>query len=198
VTDTSVTVDAPARFGRRLLAAITDGVIIGFINYWLDVLLPHVWFVEVWFPVWLAYFVFTTGLLGRTPGKMAFGIYLRSDSGRINLVTAGLREVVGKAISVMTLGVGFLVIAADREKRGFHDVIAGTRAVHPSSIPWIEEHGREVASALATAGEASPAMLERVPPEGRTSSLRAFASRYPGDVVMDGQVLRPTGAVEWF
>jgi hypothetical protein len=41
-------------------------------------------------------------------------------------------------------------------------------------------------------------MLERVPPEGRTSSLRAFASRYPGDVVMDGQVLRPTGAVEWF
>jgi uncharacterized RDD family membrane protein YckC len=210
MTDMTRTVEVPARFGWRLAAAAIDAVVVTFIG----ALVPGIVGTALaffalaerfrspqrthWFVPWLAYFVLTTGLFGRTPGKMAVGIHLRGEDGRLSWAAVGLREVVGKLISAAALGLGFLWIAFDREKRGWHDVIARTRAVRTTSIPWPEQYGRDIAAALARAGEATPAMLRRIPSEHRALALRAFATRYRGDVVMDGHVLRPTGAVEWF
>ncbi len=193
MTDTTLMGEVPARFGWRLAAAALDAIVVAVIGGVVPGIVGDAWFVA-----WLAYFVLTTGLFGRTPGKIAVGIHLRGEDGRLSWAAVGLREVVGKLISASALGLGFVWIAFDREKRGWHDVIARTRAVRMTSMPWPENYGRDIATALATAGEATPAMLKRVPPERQALALRAFAARYRGDVVMDGHVLRPTGAVEWF
>ena len=40
-----------------------------------------------------------------------------------------LRETVGKWISALILGIGFIMVAFHKEKRGLHDLIAGTWVV---------------------------------------------------------------------
>ena len=76
------------------------------------------------------YYVLLTGLRGQTVGKMALGIrVVRSDGQVPGLGYAVLREVVGKFVSVIALFLGFLWIAWDRERQGWHDMIAGTHVV---------------------------------------------------------------------
>ena len=78
----------------------------------------------------MLYYVLLTGLRGQTVGKMALGIrVVRSDGQVPGLGYAVLREVVGKFVSVIALFLGFLWIAWDRERQGWHDMIAGTHVV---------------------------------------------------------------------
>jgi uncharacterized RDD family membrane protein YckC len=82
--------------------------------------------------VWaLVYLVLMTGLKGQTLGKMAVGIRVVREDGSVpGLGYAALREVVGKFASTIALFLGFLWIARDPEKRGWHDHIAGTRVIN--------------------------------------------------------------------
>lgn len=78
----------------------------------------------------LAYYVAFTGLRGQTPGKMALGIKVVRDDGRApGLAFAALREIVGKAVSSVVVLLGFLWVAWDRRKQGWHDKIARTSVV---------------------------------------------------------------------
>jgi predicted Zn finger-like uncharacterized protein len=61
----------------------------------------------------ISYAVFFTGYCGQTPGK-----------GR-----AALREVLGKFISSILLGIGYLMVAFDNRKQGLHDKIADTYVI---------------------------------------------------------------------
>jgi len=85
----------------------------------------------------LFFFVATTGyfilmwwLFGGTAGQRLLGIEVRaeSDGDRIGFLRACLR-MVGMTISGYALGLGFLWIAADDRKQGWHDKIASTVAV---------------------------------------------------------------------
>jgi uncharacterized RDD family membrane protein YckC len=71
------------------------------------------------------------GLLGTTPGKMAFGLVVIDEKGRypIGLVRAFLRFI-GKIISGLIIFIGFLLIIVDDKKRGLHDKIASTYVVY--------------------------------------------------------------------
>ena len=63
---------------------------------------------------------------GATPGKMAVGIKITTvDGDDIDFGRALLRYI-GYFVSTITLGIGYLMIAFTREKRGLHDYIAGT------------------------------------------------------------------------
>ena len=67
---------------------------------------------------------------GATPGKMLrkLQIVRADDYGEISIGMALLRYV-GYFISAIALGLGFLSIIWDAEKRGWHDKIAGTRVI---------------------------------------------------------------------
>lgn len=124
-------------FWIRFGAAIIDGVIVSIMNGviagLISLVLPRLTYEPVSmfgiFLPWLYYWLFI-GLKGQTPGKMAFSIKVVNAQGdRPGLGGAALREVLGKLISTIGLFLGFLWIAWDREKQGWHDKIASTHVV---------------------------------------------------------------------
>lgn len=68
---------------------------------------------------------------GATPGKMLFGLQIRDlKTGQfISTPKALLRYLVGYTISALVLCLGFIWIAFDNKKQGWHDKIAGTVVV---------------------------------------------------------------------
>jgi uncharacterized RDD family membrane protein YckC len=77
-------------------------------------------------------FVYTVGFwiaVGATPGKIMMGIRLEMVDGRPITMTAAVVRYFAYLLSVVTLLLGFLLIAISREKRGLHDFVAGTVAV---------------------------------------------------------------------
>lgn len=77
----------------------------------------------------IAYDVFFIGTYGATPGKMACGLrVVRANGSKVGYLLAFGRYW-GKVVSSMTMGIGFLMVAFDDEKRGLHDRICNTRVV---------------------------------------------------------------------
>jgi uncharacterized RDD family membrane protein YckC len=78
----------------------------------------------------ISYAVFFTGYCGQTPGKMALRIkVIRTDGAPITYGRAALREVLGKFVSGILLGIGYLMVAFDSKKQGLHDKIADTYVI---------------------------------------------------------------------
>ena len=78
----------------------------------------------------VAYYVFFTGYCGQTPGKMAVRIkVICTDGANIGYGSAFLRETIGKFVSSILLGIGYLMVAFDSQKQGLHDKIAGTYVI---------------------------------------------------------------------
>ena len=78
----------------------------------------------------ILYYVLLIGLKGQTLGKMALHIMVIDARGNApGIWRAILREVIGKLVSTVVLLLGYLWIIWDREKRGWHDYIAGTWVV---------------------------------------------------------------------
>jgi len=76
------------------------------------------------------YRVFFIGYCGQTPGKMAARIkVIRTDGTQVTYVRAFLREVVGKFLSKLILGIGYLMVAVDSRKQGLHDKLADTYVI---------------------------------------------------------------------
>jgi uncharacterized RDD family membrane protein YckC len=74
----------------------------------------------------LAYFTYFIGICGKTPGKMVFGLKVMRVTGEpLTFGTAFLRWI-GYFLSSLPLNLGFIWIAFDERKQGFHDKIAGT------------------------------------------------------------------------
>jgi uncharacterized RDD family membrane protein YckC len=75
------------------------------------------------------YFVGLWSWRGQTLGQMAAHIkVVRQDGKPMDLGTAVLRFI-GYVVCVLTLGIGFLMIAFDGQKRGLHDRLAGTYVI---------------------------------------------------------------------
>lgn len=74
----------------------------------------------------VSYFTLFIGWDGQTLGKMLFRLrVVRARGGPVGYGRAFLRYV-GYHICFLIGGLGFLMIAVDRNKRGLHDLIAGT------------------------------------------------------------------------
>ena len=75
------------------------------------------------------------GLTGLTLGKWATGLRIqRVGSGNPGIGRAMLRHFVGYPLSLITLGLGFLLAAVTVHGRGLHDMIAGTVVVREGSL----------------------------------------------------------------
>ncbi len=69
-----------------------------------------------------------------TVGKRAMGIYIvRSKGARLNLLTAGLREVC-KLVSGLILCIGYMMVGWTKEKTGLHDLMVDTRVVYGRTV----------------------------------------------------------------
>jgi uncharacterized RDD family membrane protein YckC len=84
--------------------------------------------------VTLLNFVVLTGLRGQTLGKWATGLRIQQRDGRpVGWLHSLLRHVVGYPLSLLTLGLGFLVGAFNSQGRTLHDLIAGTVVVRDTA-----------------------------------------------------------------
>jgi uncharacterized RDD family membrane protein YckC len=113
-------------FWIRLLAWLIDAVVIAAAN----LLLARAGLNIFTFFVAPIYGVLFIGFKGQTIGKMALGIKVIDAEGNVpGLWRAILREIVGKFISGLALGLGYAWIGWDSHKRGWHDHIGGTYVV---------------------------------------------------------------------
>ncbi len=67
---------------------------------------------------------------GQTVGKMVTGLtILRMDGTRIGITSLLLRNILGYGLTVLTVGLGFLIAAVNKSGRALHDLIGGTIVV---------------------------------------------------------------------
>lgn len=119
-----------AGFWVRFLAWIIDSIILGFLGVLIGfgVRDPLSAFALQSFlgPFYVIGFWITQGA---TPGKMALGLKITTDDRDPLTVGKAIVRYFGYLASVITLGIGYLMIAFTAEKRGLHDFIAGTMVI---------------------------------------------------------------------
>jgi len=77
-----------------------------------------------------AYYTYFVGAYGATPGKMILGLkVIASDRTNVSYGRSAGRWFAA-ALNYVTLGIGWLIAAFDKEKRGLHDLICDTRVIH--------------------------------------------------------------------
>ena len=81
----------------------------------------------IWAIIYDAIFILR---FGATPGKLLFGLRVVSAAGN----PLGFAQIAGRCLAkglagLPTLGIGYLIVAFDDEKRGLHDFFAQTRVV---------------------------------------------------------------------
>jgi uncharacterized RDD family membrane protein YckC len=108
-----------AGFWIRMVAILIDVLLVGLLTRMHD-----------WFPVVISvYCAVLWKLRGATIGDIIFGLkVVRADGGTMEWVTVIVRAL-ACFFSLLAAGLGFIWIAFDREKQGWHDKIAGTVVV---------------------------------------------------------------------
>ncbi len=81
----------------------------------------------------LTYFTWFHGSVGQTPGKMILGLRVIQASGENMTFGVAFLRWVGTLVSSLFLSLGYLWIAFDRKKQGWHDKIAATLVIRTTS-----------------------------------------------------------------
>jgi len=118
-------------FWKRFFAFLIDAAIVFFAAKILTTTLfgRQIFYLTNLLLTW-AYFIYMTHAYKATLGKMIFGMNVISeDAGELKIEKIILRETLGKFVSGMILGIGYLMIAFTPKKQGLHDKIAGTAVV---------------------------------------------------------------------
>jgi uncharacterized RDD family membrane protein YckC len=120
-----------AGFWERMGAGFLDVVLVGILG-------SLVGGPPLGFLVALAYFAGMWAWKGTTVGGIVLKLQLvRTDGQSVTFLVALVRALAA-AFSVIFLFIGFLWIAWDRDKQGWHDKIAGTVVVRlPHSVPLV-------------------------------------------------------------
>lgn len=195
MTEDRLRIETSAGFGLRLAAFAADYLVIYVANALTSSFFR--WgFSEL--VLILAYFWLLTGLYGQTLGKRLLRIEVQAGTQHVNLGRAFVREVVGKLVASAVIFIGLLWIAFDPQKRGWHDFIAGTRAVRVEYIDWSADWEAKLTRLLWERSEVRGEVLTTVPPSWRAAVLEEYARRHRDLTVLDGEVLRPVATVEEF
>ena len=104
-----------AGFLKRFVAFFIDIVLLSFIS---------------WGGANIVYFIGMWAWKGQTLGQMIANVkVVRIDSKPVDLRTSAIRFI-GYLICGLTLGLGFLIIAFDKNKQGLHDKLAETYVIN--------------------------------------------------------------------
>lgn len=126
------TTNVYASFWQRFAASFLDGIILIVVNWLLAAVLKSITDQASWLGTIIgwAYSVYFIGSQGATPGKKVLNIkVVKADDSALTYGDAVLREVIGKLVSAITLGIGFLWMLWDPNKQTLHDKIAKTYVV---------------------------------------------------------------------
>ena len=78
----------------------------------------------------IAYMVLFTGLRGQTPGKMIMGLHVVRPGRPVPGIGPALaRELLGRPVSLLSLGLGYAWAGWDPWKQTWHDKLAGTYVI---------------------------------------------------------------------
>ena len=109
-----------AGFWRRLGATLLDCCLL------IIILVP---LKKIWLLVWLTYHVILWASKGTTFGGMVTGLKIVREDGRPLTWGVALVRAVSALLSALALGLGFFWAGWSREKRAWHDRLAGTIVV---------------------------------------------------------------------
>jgi len=136
-----------APFGIRLAAILVDLLILSALNAFLIIIYLFVFRIPesviqksllINIPgivLDACYQIYFLSQYGGTPGKMLFGLRVVSEDGSPLTVLHAAARYFSFWISALTLGVGFLIVLFDPQRRALHDHIAKTRVlIGPTSI----------------------------------------------------------------
>lgn len=116
-------------FFPRFIATIIDMVILGIVQYVLQMVLDPSLAGLLSFVIYLAYFVYFWSSTGQTVGHKVMNLrVVRVDGAPLSVGTAVMR-IIGFIISEIPLFLGLLWVLWDGGKQGWHDKIAGTCVV---------------------------------------------------------------------
>ncbi len=129
-----------AGFLRRAGAAVLDGLIVSAANLLITAVVNLVVRQEtiavtitqiISLIIGVGYYVYFIGNRGQTPGKMVLKIKVQKleDGSLLGYRGAFMREVVGKFVSGMVFGLGYLWMIRDKDHQTWHDKIAKTVVV---------------------------------------------------------------------
>lgn len=129
-------ISSRAGWGRRLAAFFLDVFLVSlffmvsaFIFFQAGLALTAVLF--------LIYWVVVPARSGQTLGKRGFSIRIvRLGHRELGYVGGGLR-LLGYGLNLLTLGAGFLMAFFRKDRRGLHDLLAGTQVVAVEAQPLI-------------------------------------------------------------
>ena len=79
-----------------------------------------------WMTVVGAYFVLFWSTAGQTPGMRLMGVRVMTRRGDRPSVTRSVARVIGLALAILPLFLGFLPVLVDARRRGLPDFLAGT------------------------------------------------------------------------
>ena len=133
---------APAGFWIRFVAVAIDVVVIVIVQLSFGILAGQVWGAQVlesgvFQGVVSLFTVVFSGLYsvvlhareGQTLGKMLVNVRVERVGGRPLSKSAALWRWIASWIAAMPLMLGFVLAGLRRDKRGLHDLLAGTRVV---------------------------------------------------------------------
>ena len=139
--NSEVKTEAPsAGSGARILAYIIDAVLISVIGEiagkLVAAIIPagsfyggFIFLMIINILVVLGYSVVPIYKTGQTLGKLILGIKITATQGQLTFGRIMLREFIGKFISAIILGIGFLIAFFRQDRLALHDIIFHTRVV---------------------------------------------------------------------
>jgi uncharacterized RDD family membrane protein YckC len=136
----------PAGFASRFIAFIVDcvvsigvfmlvlsaasfaaSVLTGSSIHWSR---ANTWVVVAFFAWEFLYYAYFWTASGKTPGMVLLGVQVVGQDGTSVGTRRGLVRTLAFPLSFLLLGLGFLGILLDRDRRALHDLIAGTAVVY--------------------------------------------------------------------
>lgn len=143
----------PGGFWRRFVAAIIDGLILGIFGLVVTIPLEVAkygslgneetasgglfllitllsWLISI--AISLAYHAWFNFHKGGSPGKLVLSLrVVDAETGTyIKYGHTVMRELLGKVVlNTVTLGIGYIIAGIRSDKRGLHDLVAGTRVL---------------------------------------------------------------------
>ena len=126
-----------ASFGRRFVAALVDGILLGIVSGVVQAALGRSFGGIASLAIGIAYYGYLEGSAsGQTVGKKALGIrvYDLRDGGPIGTSRAILRYF-GRILSAIPLLLGYFWMLWDAEKQTWHDKLAGSVVVPVADYP---------------------------------------------------------------
>lgn len=112
--------------GKRIVASIIDSIILAAMGAVLGLTLSFVGVIIAPIISWLYWILMEGGGWHATVGKRIMGLYVADINGNGITYSVSILRLIGKFLSGLILGIGYLMAFFNEQKQGLHDMIAKT------------------------------------------------------------------------